>query len=92
MSESRATEPIFSATSIPVQTLLVGAESGRRLLLIDGYRPTAPGERIELGPEFDPPGTVGIVTRTSIEEGDGSGPLLVHEVILRRPHEDAGEL
>ena len=74
---------------VPAETLVMDMETGRQLLRFDGLVPLPAGARIELGSLTDRPATDAIVMKTRVWGASGPKPLLVLDVILRPPGEDA---
>lgn len=75
--------------SLPAQTLIRDAGSGRQLLWIDGYMPLPVGARVQLGRQRDaaPPPSDGVVTGVRVwgAAPPGSTATLVLEVMLVAP-------
>ena len=90
MTDAYAAEP-ETGTARPIRTLLIGAESGKRIGSID-YTPAEPGETIELGPPLWAPGTEATVVSARTVDGDDGKPLHVLEMTrLRTPGNEASQ-
>jgi hypothetical protein len=74
---------------LPHETLVMDTETGRQLLRVDGFMPLPAGARIELGSITDPPATDTAVMKTHVWGTSSLRPLLVPDVMLRPPGEDA---
>ena len=88
MTDDYAAEPEAQTATRPTMTHLIGYESGDLIQSIPGYFHAEPGDTIDLGPGFDPPGTKVTVIYTRTVNADNGEQLF--EVGVRMPRPDSG--
>jgi hypothetical protein len=82
-------EPEVLRVPVPAETLVIDIKSHRQLLRFDGLVPLPPGARLELGSAAERNAADGIVVKTRVFGASSPKPVLILDVTLVEPGEDA---
>lgn len=85
MTDDNAPQTETQTATLPTMTHLIGYLSGDVIRSIPGYFHAEPRETIDLGPDFDPPGTKVTVVYTRTVNADNGEQLFEVGVRLPRP-------